>query len=899
MEKEFDTQPSAVPLDGHQSEKKNPLTGLVEWLPSLAPVWCTDVQFLCYVPPQVTPTGEVTPEWIEALDIMNNDLSWLLLQSHQRFWCQVMYDQTLQMFLDTYVQSAPRYYDDEWPKLPVGVEETARELHRRVFVTFVRMSTPKETAIHYLSDEAYLSIIYDHYLFDVPKLMDLCVLYGRANQAALGTMLTSIFERQPKYIEDLANAAKGLVQILNKAADRCCELQGAMNTADLMDLILYISDIGSTLRAFLEVYPSGGPHLEAAGLIERLVHFYESTVPALQSAWHTHKRTVQRAEHLKKRFRHAKHDFSWIVNSLLHLCYLNHSNTTRKPSSSGNAFNDGFLHAASTILSEKSFLREFQKHFSLKDCVQEMQSNHPELDSTHFTFVLSALGEDDNVATGDTLSPLATLEELIQHVKDVLPELGDDFIKACLRKYKNDAEAVINHVLEGTLPPHVHQQGGSDPTAAGGSSQAKELSLVTQRANVHDGDSFDIFRRNDIDLSKVNIGKRYNPSSVAAVLSDKSHLKHTRDVYKNFEYESNNPDECLDEEGDREDYQRSYLCDQDMYNDEYDDTYDSHDVGVADSVTTDEVFAVKRLNEKGLFQRRFSSSEDEDEEEEEESSGNVGNKGMQPSTAARAPIILKRSTAQNPGQGFHKQSKGARREEWRADAQGSSVGRNASLQDYGVEMRGKSDGRKYERRNEGNYERGHEGKDERSDKIKYDRKNEGRYEKRDKERTDEVKFERRDERKVEERYEEGDREKLTGKQGDSDIGTRARKGHLNEGEQHKCGPSRLLQGVQRSTHSELSRDADPLESYEQRKASKEKTARSSAASITTHDTSASDPPTKRDKGEASQEQQDSQTRASDDARSRQWKERNKGHRANHNRKDLADRKRNKGMGGLF
>lgn len=70
---------------------------------------------------------------------------------------------------------------------------------------------------------------------------------------------------------------------------------------------------------------------------------------------------------------------------------------------------------------------------------------------------------------------------------------------------------MINHVLEGTLPPHVHQQGGSDPTAAGGSSQAKakELSLVTQRANVHDGDSFDIFRRNDIDLSKVNIGKRY------------------------------------------------------------------------------------------------------------------------------------------------------------------------------------------------------------------------------------------------------------------------------------------------------------------------------------------------------------------------------------------------------
>lgn len=80
---------------------------------------------------------------------------------------------------------------------------------------------------------------------------------------------------------------------------------------------------------------------------------------------------------------------------------------------------------------------------------------------------------------------------------------------------------------------------------------------------------------------------------MATVLSDKSHLKHIRDVYKNFEYESNDPGECLDEEGDGEDRQK-YLCDPDMYNDEYDDTYDSHVVGVTDSVTTDEVFAVKR-----------------------------------------------------------------------------------------------------------------------------------------------------------------------------------------------------------------------------------------------------------------------------------------------------------------
>ena len=80
-----------------------------------------------------------------------------------------------------------------------------------------------------------------------------------------------------------------------------------------------------------------------------------------------------------------------------------------------------------------------------------------------------------------------------------------------MAEYQNDAEAVINHILEGTLPPHMHQPSGSAPKvqAASGSAQAKEYSLVSQRANVFDGDNFDVFRRSDIDLSKVSVGKRY------------------------------------------------------------------------------------------------------------------------------------------------------------------------------------------------------------------------------------------------------------------------------------------------------------------------------------------------------------------------------------------------------
>ena len=55
----------------------------------------------------------------------------------------------------------------------------------------------------------------------------------------------------------------------------------------------------------------------------------------------------------------------------------------------------------------------------------------------------------------------------------------------------------------------------------------------------------------------------------------------------------------------------------DQYNDEYDDTYDSHHVAAADSVSTEELFSVRRLNKKGLYRRRLMESSEEEEEEEE------------------------------------------------------------------------------------------------------------------------------------------------------------------------------------------------------------------------------------------------------------------------------------------
>lgn len=47
------------------------------------------------------------------------------------------------------------------------------------------------------------------------------------------------------------------------------------------------------------------------------------------------------------------------------------------------------------------------------------------------------------------------LDSLISQVKDLLPDLGEGFILACLEEYSYNAEQVINNILEDKLVPFL------------------------------------------------------------------------------------------------------------------------------------------------------------------------------------------------------------------------------------------------------------------------------------------------------------------------------------------------------------------------------------------------------------------------------------------------------------
>lgn len=59
-------------------------------------------------------------------------------------------------------------------------------------------------------------------------------------------------------------------------------------------------------------------------------------------------------------------------------------------------------------------------------------------------------------ALGPTRSAVE-LDSLISQVKDLLPDLGEGFILACLEHYSYDSEQVINNILEDRLAPELSQ----------------------------------------------------------------------------------------------------------------------------------------------------------------------------------------------------------------------------------------------------------------------------------------------------------------------------------------------------------------------------------------------------------------------------------------------------------
>lgn len=677
----------ALPLDQLQITHKDPKTGKLRTSAALHPEQKADRYFVLYKPPPKDNIPALVEEYLERASFVANDLDWLLALPHDKFWCQVIFDESLQKCLDSYLHYVPRKFD-EWVAPTPEVADMQKHLHRSVFLTFLRMSTHKESKDHFISPSAFGEILYNNFLFDIPKILDLCVLFGKGNSPLLQKMIGNIFTQQPSYYNDLDETIPTILQVFSnilqhsglqgdgtntipqKLGERARLTPSDMPLLELKDIVLYLCDTSTTLWAFLDIFPLACQTFQKHDFCYRLASFYEMAIPEIESA--IKKRRLEDSKLLGdmwQRLSHSKKKLMEVFHTILNqICLLP---ILESSCDNVQGFIEEFLQIFSSLLQEKRFLRDYDSFFPVAEDISLLQQASSALDETRTAYILQAVesawegvdrqkikdikdpsrAKDSNNGVTMTAEPVSEmpssqvenseddeecmgaaaavgpavsgveLDSLISQVKDLLPDLGEGFILACLEHYSYDSERVINNILEDRLAPELSQLDRSlerqvkpDPTP-----------LLSSRHNVFQNDEFDVFSRDSIDLSRVHKGRR-KEETVRSLVNDKQAVVAQWQRYQKY---SVVVEEVPLQPGE---YQA------DDYEDEYDDTYDGNQVGANDADSDDELISRRPFTIPQVLRTKMPVEGQEEECDEEDE---VEEEAPKPDHFIQDPAVLR------------------------------------------------------------------------------------------------------------------------------------------------------------------------------------------------------------------------------------------------------------------
>uniref|UniRef100_A0A4W5KUD8 Activating signal cointegrator 1 complex subunit 2 n=1 Tax=Hucho hucho TaxID=62062 RepID=A0A4W5KUD8_9TELE len=683
-----------IPLDEQEvTEATGPL-GKERTMPALHPDRKEERCFVPYKPPPEDSSPAQVEEYLEHGKFITEDLDWLLALRHDKFWCQVVFDESLQKCLDSYLCHAPRGLDPSSLPSSPAVADMQRCVHRAVFMTFLRMATHKESKESFITPTVFGEIIYNNFLFDIPKILDLCVLFGKGNSQLLHKMIENIFTQQPCYYGDLDEAVISVLQVRNTILAKCgLQCEGAtaieplklsspgrptamtMSQQDLVDLVLYLCDTCTTIQAFLDIFPAACSTFHCHSFLNRLASFYEVAVPDIERA--VRKRNFDDKslqEDLWRRVCHTRRRMVEMAHLLL-------QHTCLQPILEGQPLSHRNIHIPligrnvsihPTLSSDNNTppppfppaLDETRTSYLLQgvedawDSIGRRRTQYrPQ--QTDSSAGLTGQGAEGGAGAGawggemgirepgeggetprgaEAMRDTAgELESLLTHIRDLLPDLGEGFLLACLHQYNYSSELVINYILEDRLHPDLDKLDRAMPRPV-----KEELPpVLSTRSNVFDDDEFDVFNRDQVDMTRVWKGRRKG-ESVWDLLNDKQHIAEQKERYLTYETVVDEVIVTPSESG--------AVYNLDDYDDEYDDTYDINQVGANDldgdsNLLNRRPFTVPQVLRQGG--RPQIQEENVEEEEDEKDSAVKRDQFVQDPALLRERAEARRATMQH------------------------------------------------------------------------------------------------------------------------------------------------------------------------------------------------------------------------------------------------------------
>ncbi|XP_020593204.1 activating signal cointegrator 1 complex subunit 2 [Phalaenopsis equestris] len=457
-----------------------------------------------------------------VVDFLNDELRCLLMKKPRDFWKEVAKNDSLHQFLDSYLQFRSRWYD--FPHrgsrgVVAGVIVGEADLCRRVFLVLYRMSSNRDPGAHasdYLSIKDHTALLQEKRLFELPKLLDICAIYGHENGDLTKSLVENAIKVQPQILDNLGGVVSHFLSIVHTMSERCnksVELlascggdggQGFMQLSnDFLEVMDFINDAIMTFEAFTDTYRPAAFHFSVSfetghgndELLNTIARLHDSLIPSMLHGFSlaSNDRENNRQESygeipniylsfkmLSKRIV----EFGWM---LLDSCYLNGELTDENllrstskvfPASVDNPSlrGDILVQTLKEINGEShyqvehhnfgTFNENIEKKYKIFSKInnlcsqgwisldeEQLQYLSRILNSSSSTFSASApaLPIPSHISQPQADEEAVLLDSKISQIKDLFPDYGGVFLKACLEVYNHDTEEVIRRILEGTL----------------------------------------------------------------------------------------------------------------------------------------------------------------------------------------------------------------------------------------------------------------------------------------------------------------------------------------------------------------------------------------------------------------------------------------------------------------
>uniref|UniRef100_A0A1J3D217 Activating signal cointegrator 1 complex subunit 2 n=1 Tax=Noccaea caerulescens TaxID=107243 RepID=A0A1J3D217_NOCCA len=615
-----------------------------QWVPSKSPAQGGG-SFVNYLPQDEaiaaglgTEDGGLDPvESQGVVDLLNRELTRMLKLNPREFWREVASDGSLHGFLDSFLQFRSRWYDFPFhgvKGIVAGVIVGEHELCRRIFMVLYRISSnrdPGARAADSLSQKNHEVLLQDKKLLDLPKLLDICAIYGHENAELTKSLIENAVKLQIGIPDDLNMMLSHFLGILHTMYRRCTSsLETLLSSAssedhgrrqlhsDLLEVMDFINDGVVSLDAFISAYKPAAVILACPvetsygsdELIFSLVRLHDSLLPSLHRGFQV---LFNDGDH------DSLSDISTSLNLLstrigslcwkiLDICYLSNDFSEHETSVPAvtkmfpSRVEDPMIRADILIqtfreisgVSEQSLesknrlLQKIEKSYRIIDRLRSLQNagwvsmEDEQLQYLSMIMMHSAdtvsmkespLLLTDGGKTKELMDENAVvLQSKISQIKDIFPDYGNGFLAACLEAYNQNPEEVIQRILEGTLHEDLQRLDTSMETMPQPKSAPAVSSKDKGKGKLIESDTSSSGIYTEQPITRPSL-----PASSASSTTVGRFVRKPKDDAPSYK--------ILDarKETDRE--RNAALLAQYEYDDEYDDSFDDLGFSVGESAT--------------------------------------------------------------------------------------------------------------------------------------------------------------------------------------------------------------------------------------------------------------------------------------------------------------------------